>query len=148
MTSFKAATLLKDNPDIEKCLFVVDRKISIGTREEFNKFQEGCVEENTNTETLVRRMLSEDYTDKVIVTTIQKLGLALDPDHRKNYKDRLEPLNKNGWFSFLMNAIDLSLEITTMLSKNFLSMHNCLVLRAPLYLKRMLTISKMARLAR
>lgn len=26
LTSFKAATLLKDNPDIEKCLFVVDRK--------------------------------------------------------------------------------------------------------------------------
>ncbi|MEI2694121.1 MAG: type I restriction endonuclease subunit R [Saprospiraceae bacterium] len=95
LTSFKAATLLKDNPDIEKCLFVVDRKdLDRQTREEFNKFQEGCVEENTNTETLVRRMLSEDYTDKVIVTTIQKLGLALDPDHRKNYKDRLEPLRQ------------------------------------------------------
>ena len=26
LTSFKAATLLKDNPDVEKCLFVVDRK--------------------------------------------------------------------------------------------------------------------------
>ena len=26
LTSFKASTLLKDNPDIEKCLFVVDRK--------------------------------------------------------------------------------------------------------------------------
>ena len=24
LTSFKASTLLKDNPDIEKCLFVVD----------------------------------------------------------------------------------------------------------------------------
>ncbi len=78
LTSFKASTLLKDNPDIEKCLFVVDRKdLDRQTREEFNKFQEGCVEENTNTETLVRRMLSEDYADKVIVTTIQKLGLAL-----------------------------------------------------------------------
>jgi type I restriction enzyme, R subunit len=95
LTSFKASTLLKDNPDIEKCLFVVDRKdLDRQTREEFNKFQEGCVEENTNTETLVRRMLSEDYADKVIVTTIQKLGLALDPEHRKNYKDRLEPLKK------------------------------------------------------
>jgi type I restriction enzyme R subunit len=95
LTSFKASTLLKDNPDIEKCLFVVDRKdLDRQTREEFNKFQEGCVEENTNTETLVRRMLSEDYADKVIVTTIQKLGLALDPEHRKNYKDRLEPLSQ------------------------------------------------------
>lgn len=95
LTSFKASTLLKDNPDIEKCLFVVDRKdLDRQTREEFNKFQEGCVEENTNTETLVRRMLSEDYADKVIVTTIQKLGLALDPDYRKNYKDRLQPLRE------------------------------------------------------
>jgi len=94
LTSFKASTLLKDNPDIEKCLFVVDRKdLDRQTREEFNKFQEGSVEENTNTETLVRRMLSEDYADKVIVTTIQKLGLALDPDHRKNYKERLQPLS-------------------------------------------------------
>ncbi len=57
LTSFKASTLLKDNPDIEKCLFVVDRKdLDRQTREEFNKFQEGCVEENTNTETLVQRL--------------------------------------------------------------------------------------------
>jgi type I restriction enzyme R subunit len=95
LTSFKASTLLKDNPDIEKCLFVVDRKdLDRQTREEFNKFQEGSVEENTNTETLVRRMLSEDYADKVIVTTIQKLGLALDAEHKKNYKERLQPLSK------------------------------------------------------
>lgn len=95
LTSFKASTLLKDNPDIEKCLFVVDRKdLDRQTREEFNKFQEGSVEENTNTETLVRRMLSTDYADKVIVTTIQKLGLALDGTNKKNYKERLQPLSK------------------------------------------------------
>lgn len=94
LTSFKASTLLKDNPEIEKCLFVVDRKdLDRQTREEFNKFQEGSVEENTNTETLVRRLLSTDYADKVIVTTIQKLGLALDGSHKKNYKERLEPLS-------------------------------------------------------
>ncbi|MFZ4412519.1 MAG: type I restriction endonuclease subunit R [Bacteroidales bacterium] len=94
LTSFKASTLLKDNPDIEKCIFVVDRKdLDRQTREEFNKFQEGCVEENTNTETLVRRMLSDDYADKVIVTTIQKLGIALDPAYKKNYKERLQPLS-------------------------------------------------------
>lgn len=103
LTSFKASTLLKDNPDIDKCLFVVDRKdLDRQTREEFNKFQEGCVEENTNTEALVRRMLSNDYADKVIVTTIQKLGLALDENSKRNkqhkkrgkqtFKERLEPL--------------------------------------------------------
>src|SRR5690606_11271179 len=62
------------------------------TREEFNRFQPNCVEENTNTETLVRRLLSEDYKDKVIVTTIQKLGLALDGTNKRQYRERLEPL--------------------------------------------------------
>jgi type I restriction enzyme R subunit len=103
LTSFKASTLLKDNPDIEKCLFVVDRKdLDRQTREEFNKFQEGCVEENTNTASLVRRLVSDDYADKVIVCTIQKLGLALDEnskrnkqqkkDGKKSFKEQLEPL--------------------------------------------------------
>lgn len=103
LTSFKASTLLKDNPEIEKCLFVVDRKdLDRQTRLEFNKFQDGCVEENTNTESLVRRLTSDDYKDKVIVTTIQKLGLALDEDSRRNqekkkkgeltFKERLEKL--------------------------------------------------------
>ncbi len=102
LTSFKAATLLKSNDDIHKCLFVVDRKdLDRQTREEFNKFQEGSVEENTNTATLVRRLLSNDYSDKVIVTTIQKLGLALDGTQTRNYKERLEPLsNKRMVFIF------------------------------------------------
>jgi type I restriction enzyme R subunit len=103
LTSFKASTLLKDNPNIEKCLFVVDRKdLDRQTREEFNRFQENCVEENTNTASLVRRLLSDDYADKVIVTTIQKLGLALDENSKRNkqrtnsgqatYKEQLAPL--------------------------------------------------------
>ncbi|PKY11992.1 DEAD/DEAH box helicase [Acidithiobacillus marinus] len=103
LTSFKAATLLKENPHIHKCVFVVDRKdLDRQTREEFNKFQEGCVEENTHTGALVRRLLSEDYADKVIVTTIQKLGLALDESSTRNklrskagqatYKEQLEAL--------------------------------------------------------
>jgi len=112
LTSFKASTLLKENPDIEKCLFVVDRKdLDRQTREEFNKFQEGCVEENTNTETLVRRMLSDDKANKVIVTTIQKLGIILDENSKRNkqktenglatFKQRLEPLkNKRLVFIF------------------------------------------------
>ena len=89
LTSFKASTLLKDREDIDKCLFVVDRKdLDRQTREEFNRFQEGCVEENTNTAALVRRLLSEDYADKVIVTTIQKLGLALDENSKRNKQQK------------------------------------------------------------
>ncbi|MBU2733293.1 type I restriction endonuclease subunit R [Acidithiobacillus ferridurans] len=103
LTSFKASTLLKENEHIHKCVFVVDRKdLDRQTREEFNRFQEGCVEENTHTAALVRRLLSENYADKVIVTTIQKLGLALDENSKRNkqrkkndqatYKEMLEPL--------------------------------------------------------
>lgn len=103
LTSFKASTLLKTNESIHKCVFVVDRKdLDRQTREEFNRFQEGCVEENTNTAALVRRLLSDDYADKVVVTTIQKLGIALDEGSKQNrknidqgratYKQRLEPL--------------------------------------------------------
>lgn len=94
LTSFKASTLLKDNPDIEKCLFVVDRKdLDRQTREEFNRFQENCVEENTNTASLVRRLLSDDYADKVIVTTIQKLGLALDDNSKRHRSKALQRTN-------------------------------------------------------
>ena len=90
LTSFKASTLLKANDSIHKCLFVVDRKdLDRQTREEFNKFQEGCVEQNTNTGVLVKRLLSNDHADKVIVTTIQKLGLALSEG---KYKEKLNDL--------------------------------------------------------
>jgi type I restriction enzyme, R subunit len=103
LTSFKASTLLKTNDSIHKCLFVVDRKdLDRQTREEFNRFQENCVEENTNTAALVRRLVSDDYADKVIVTTIQKLGLALDENSKHDkqnvaqglstFKQRLEQL--------------------------------------------------------
>ena len=103
LTSFKASTLLKENEHIHKCVFVVDRKdLDRQTREEFNRFQVGCVEQNTNTAALVRRLLSDDYADKVIVTTIQKLGLALDANSKRNkqrarqgqatYKAQLEAL--------------------------------------------------------
>jgi type I restriction enzyme R subunit len=103
LTSFKASTLLKGDPAIEKCLFVVDRKdLDRQTREEFNRFQEGCVEQNTNTGELVRRMASDDAADKIIVCTIQKLGLALDENSKRNksrerrglvtYTDQLETL--------------------------------------------------------
>ena len=103
LTSFKASTLLKTNESIHKCLFVVDRKdLDRQTREEFNRFQENCVEENTNTAALVRRLQSEDYANKVIVTTIQKLGLVLAEGSKQNkrqaaqgrstFKERIEHL--------------------------------------------------------
>lgn len=91
LTSFKTSTLLKENNEIHKCLFVVDRKdLDRQTREEFNNFQEGCVEHNTNTGALVKRLLSDDHADKVIVTTIQKLGIALGEG---KWRDKLGSLS-------------------------------------------------------
>ena len=142
LTSFKASTLLKDNPDIEKCLFVVDRKdLDRQTREEFNKFQEGCVEENTNTGTLVSRLLSDDYADKVIVTTIQKLGLALDENSKRNkqqkkdgkstYKEQLEPLRDKRIVFHLRRVPPLTvLARTTKPSRNSSPKRSCLALPA------------------
>ena len=102
LTSFKASTLLKDNPDIDKCLFVVDRKdLDRQTREEFNRFQEGCVEENTNTAALVRRLLSDDYADKVIVMhhpearprpRRKQQAQQAEEEGKSTYKEQLEPL--------------------------------------------------------
>ncbi|MDE2835283.1 MAG: DEAD/DEAH box helicase family protein, partial [Bacteroidota bacterium] len=89
LTSFKASTLLKTNESIHKCLLVVNRKdLDHQTREEFNRFQEKCVEENTDTAMLVRRLLSEDYVDRINVTTIQKLGLALDENSRRSGREK------------------------------------------------------------
>jgi type I restriction enzyme R subunit len=61
LTSFKASTLLKENENIHKVLFVVDRKdLDRQTREEFNKFQENCVEENT----CFHQIVSDDIHQK------------------------------------------------------------------------------------
>ena len=94
LTSFKASTLLKDKATVEKVLFVVDRKdLDTQTRDEFNRFQPDCVEENISTAALVERMLSDDYADKVIVTTIQKLGIALDRGNNASFAERLAKLS-------------------------------------------------------
>lgn len=130
LTSFKASTLLKLNPDIHKCLFVVDRKdLDRQTREEFNRFQEGCVEENTNTATLVSRLISDDYTDKVIVTTIQKLGLALDESSKYNrnvkkkgkqsFKQLLDPLRDKRMVIIFDECHRSQFGETHMIIKNF-----------------------------
>jgi type I restriction enzyme, R subunit len=119
LTSFKASTLLKDNPDIEKCLFVVDRKdLDRQTREEFNRFQEGCVEENTNTETLVRRLLSDDYADKVIVTTTRSWGWRSMAHTRRITRRGWSRSATSGWPLFLTNATARSLVRTTRRSRS------------------------------
>ncbi|MCZ5658558.1 DEAD/DEAH box helicase family protein [Escherichia coli] len=96
--------------------FVVDRKdLDRQTREEFNRFQEGCVEENTNTETLVRRLLSDDYADKVIVTTIQSWGWRWTAQINVTTKSVWSHYETPVWHLSLMNAIALNLAKITKL---------------------------------
>lgn len=76
LTSFKTSQLLIELPNVAKVIFVVDRRdLDQQTTEEFNKFDEGCVENTTNTGKLVGQMA--DKSRKLIVTTIQKLSRAV-----------------------------------------------------------------------
>ena len=86
---------------------MVDRKdLDRQTQEEFNRFQAGCVEHNSNTSKLVDRLLSDNYADKVIVTTLQKLAKALTDEE---YREDLQALKDRRIILFLMNAIARSL---------------------------------------
>lgn len=87
LTSFRAATLLKDVNEIEKCLFVVDRNdLDAQTRKEFNAYQPGCISDRIGSRLLSERLLSDDNEHKVLVTTIQKLGLILKRDRAEVHR--------------------------------------------------------------
>jgi len=76
LTSFKASQILSKIPEIKKILFVVDRKdLDIQTTNEFNSFSDGSVDGTDNTRNLVKQL--KDQNRKLIVTTIQKLDIAI-----------------------------------------------------------------------
>ena len=76
LTSFKVSQVIKNLPDVDKVMFVVDRKdLDYQTAKEFNAFSEGCVDTTTNTSTLIKQINSPD--NKLIVTTLQKLNNAV-----------------------------------------------------------------------
>jgi type I restriction enzyme R subunit len=73
LTSFKTAQLASRLPDVEKVLFVVDRKdLDYQTMLEYDRFQKGAA--NSNTSTAVLKQQLEDPDARIIVTTIQKLS--------------------------------------------------------------------------
>ena len=75
LTSFKASQIVMDLPEVEKVLFVVDRKdLDYQTIEEYNNFKKGSVDGTDDTSSLVKQL--SDGT-KLIVTTIQKLNNAI-----------------------------------------------------------------------
>lgn len=76
LTSYKTSQILLRMPDVKKVLFVVDRKdLDIQTTKEFNSFSEGSVDGTDNTRHLVEQL--GDNNRKLIVTTIQKLDIAI-----------------------------------------------------------------------
>lgn len=73
LTSFKAAQLARGLPEIDKVLFVVDRKdLDYQTMREYERFEKGAANSNTSTTVLKRQL--EDPNARIIITTIQKLS--------------------------------------------------------------------------
>ena len=82
LTSFKAAQLVSRIPEVEKVLFIVDRKdLDYQTQKEYDKFDKGAANGNTSTRELARQL--GDSKSKIVITTIQKLALFIkaNPGH-------------------------------------------------------------------
>lgn len=87
LTSFKAAQILTNLPQVHKAVFVVDRKdLDYQTTVEFNAFSKGSIDATNNTNTLVKQMVGDN---KLIVTTIQKLNTAIS---KQRFLKRMEAL--------------------------------------------------------
>ena len=79
LTSFKLASLLRDDRRIDKVFFLVDRSdLDDQTIDEYNSFEAGCVDQTDNTYNLVKSL--QDPTKTLIITTIQKMATALRTD--------------------------------------------------------------------
>ncbi|MCR4688103.1 MAG: type I restriction endonuclease subunit R [Saccharofermentans sp.] len=75
LTSFKLAQLLRDENAVDRVVFLIDRKdLDDQTIDEYNSFEKDCVDRSVNTYALTKRL--EDKSQKLIVTTIQKLAKA------------------------------------------------------------------------
>ena len=76
LTSFKLAQLLRDEPTIDKVIFLIDRKdLDDQTVDEYNSFEKDCVDNSNSTYVLTKQLEQEDK--KLIVTTIQKMANAV-----------------------------------------------------------------------
>ena len=88
LTSFKASQILMNLPQVNKVVFVVDRKdLDYQTTKEFNSFSKGSIDGTDNTNALVKQF-SDDT--KLIVTTIQKLNTAISKNRYSLRMDKLK----------------------------------------------------------
>ncbi|WP_400146325.1 type I restriction endonuclease subunit R [Candidatus Methanarcanum hacksteinii] len=76
LTSFKTAQLATNLPYIDKVLFVVDRNdLDYQTMKEYDKFEKGAANSNASTKILQKQL--SDPNARIIITTIQKLGVFI-----------------------------------------------------------------------
>ena len=89
LTSFKASQILTNNPKIKKVVFVVDRQdLDDQTVKEFRAFDKESIDGTEDTKTLVKHFL--DPTRPLIVTTIQKLNVAIKKTAFKNQIEKIK----------------------------------------------------------
>ena len=89
LTSFKASQVLMNMPEVEKVVFVVDRKdLDYQTIREFNKFKPNSVDGTDNTKALVGQLGDDDT--KLVVTTIQKLNNAISRERHRSAMEGLK----------------------------------------------------------
>lgn len=82
LTSFKTARIASAMPEVDKVLFVVDRKdLDYQTMKEYDRFEKGAANSNTSTAVLKKQL--DDPNARIIITTIQKLSnfIARNPGH-------------------------------------------------------------------
>ncbi len=82
LTSFKTARLASRLTEIDKVLFVVDRKdLDYQTMKEYDRFEKGAANSNGSTAVLKKQL--DDPDARIIITTIQKLSnfIARNPQH-------------------------------------------------------------------
>ena len=85
LTSYKLASLLRDDRRIDKVFFLIDRSdLDDQTVDEYNSFEAGCVDQTDSTHNLVKDL--QDSSKTLIITTIQKMATALRTD--KNGKNK------------------------------------------------------------
>lgn len=81
LTSFKTAQLASQLPYVDKVLFVVDRKdLDYQTMKEYDRFEKGAANGNSNTTILQKQLESKDC--HIIITTIQKLDIFIRKNKR------------------------------------------------------------------
>lgn len=82
VTSFKTSQLIANMPTIDKVIFVVDRKdLDYQTMKEYDKFQKGSANSNSNIKILEQQLSKDTNKEKVIITTIQKLSHFIKKYH-------------------------------------------------------------------